>query len=118
MSVAFELEYHSFHPQLHLVPDRPWRAAPPAPFRRRRLVLGLVVGLLLVLLMLPIHALGGKTLAADAPAPGQEYVVRGGDTLASIARQADRADVAGMTRRLAAEVGSSVVVPGEHLRIP
>jgi hypothetical protein len=45
-------------------------------------------------------------------------VVESGDTLASIAQRADSADVSGLTQRLASEIGSTVVVPGEHLLIP
>jgi LysM domain len=45
-------------------------------------------------------------------------VVQSGDTLTSIARQVapDRADA--LVARLAAEAGSSTIVPGEHLLIP
>jgi hypothetical protein len=118
MSVAIELEYETFYPRLHVVPDRPVRTGPSARIRRRRVVLAAVVVGLLVLLMLPIRALGGKTLAGAAPTQGQEYVVKSGDTLASIAQRADAADAGGMTLRLANEIGSSVVVPGEHLLIP
>jgi hypothetical protein len=118
MSVAFEFEYETSYPRLQVVPERTIRTTPPARIRRRRLVLAAVVVGLLVLLMLPIRALGGKTLAGAAPTQGQEYVVKGGDTLTSIAQRADSADVAGMTRRLASEIGSTVVVPGEHLLIP
>jgi LysM repeat protein len=68
--------------------------------------------------MLPIRALGGRTIAGAAPAAGQIYVVQSGDTLASIAARVDRGNAAGMVRQLADEVGSSVIVPGEHLLIP
>ena len=118
MSVALELEYESFYPRLRALPDAPIRTAPPARIRRRRLVLALGVVAVLVLLMLPIRALGGKTLAGAAPTQGQEYIVKGGDTLASIAQRADAGNVASMTQRLANEIGSTVVVPGEHLLIP
>jgi hypothetical protein len=86
--------------------------------RARRVVLGVAVLILLVLLALPLRALGGSTLAEAAPARGQDYVVKPGDSLASIAAQVDRSDAASLTARLAAEVGSSVVVPGEHVFIP
>jgi hypothetical protein len=118
MSVALELEYETFYPRLQVVPERATRPVPPARLRRRRVMLAAVVIGLLVLLMLPIRALGGKTLAGAAPTQGQEYVVQSGDTLASIAQRVDRADVNGMTQRLAHEIGSTVVVPGEHLLIP
>jgi hypothetical protein len=118
MSVALELEYEEFYPRLRVVPDRPGRNRPSARVQRRRIILGAVVVILLVLLMLPIRALGGKTVAGAAPTAGQEYVVRSGDTLASIAGQVGGGNVAAMERQLAAEVGSSVLVPGEHLLIP
>jgi hypothetical protein len=118
MSVACELEYEFLHPPLRLVADRPPRSATSVQVRRRRVVLAAFVVTLLVLLTLPIQSFGGKTLAAATPTPGSEYVVRSGDTLVSIARQADAGDVAGMTRRLADQIGSTVLVPGEHLLIP
>jgi hypothetical protein len=119
MSVALELEYEAFHPRLQVVPDIPGRTGPSARVQRRRVILGVVVVVLLVLLMLPITALGGRTIAAgSAPVAGQEYVVRSGDTLASIAERVGGGNVAGLERQLAAEAGSSVVVPGEHLLIP
>jgi hypothetical protein len=76
------------------------------------------VATLLVLLALPIRAIGGSTLAQAAPAQGQEYVVKPGDTLASIAIRADPSHGGALSDRLAREVGSSVVVPGEHVFIP
>jgi diacylglycerol kinase family enzyme len=73
---------------------------------------------LLVLLALPIRSLGGSTLAQAAPAEGQEYIVKAGDSLASIAAQADPDHASALVARLASEVGSTVVVPGEHVFIP
>jgi hypothetical protein len=118
MSVALELEYEAIYPRLRVVPPPAPRTGPSAPVQRRRLVLAAVVVVLLVLLMLPIRALGGKTMAQSGPISGQEYVVQSGDTLASIATQVDRADEAGTEQRLASEVGSTVLVPGERLLIP
>jgi Tfp pilus assembly protein FimV len=118
MSVAFELEFEACRPRLHALPDQPARTAPSPRVRRRRVVLGLAVAILLVLLALPIRALGGSTLAQAAPAQGQEYIVKAGDTLASIATRADPARATSLSDRLAREVGSSVVVPGEHVFIP
>jgi hypothetical protein len=80
--------------------------------------MALVVAVALVLLALPIRALGGRTLAQEPPAQGQEYVVKSGDTLTSIAHGADPADTAGLAARLATETGSPFVVPGEHILIP
>jgi len=121
MSVAFELEHEAFYPRLQVVslpPRRPGRVAPSSAVQRRRVVLALAVLTLLVLLMLPIRALGGKTIAASSPTAGQEYVVRSGDTLASIATQVDPGRLAALVQQLAHEAGSAVVVPGEHLLIP
>jgi hypothetical protein len=118
MSVALELEYEVAYPRLRVVPSVPGRGSPSTAVQRRRVLLGVVVVVLLVLLMLPLRALGGKTIAGAAPTAGQEYVVRAGDTIASIAARAGGSNVTGMERRLAAEVGSTVVVPGEHLLIP
>jgi hypothetical protein len=118
MSVAFELEFEACRPRLYALPDQPARTAPSPRVRRRRVVLTAVVLVLLVLLALPVRVLGGSTVAQAAPAVGQEYVVKSGDTLASIAAQADRTNAASLTRQLAHEVGSTVVVPGEHVFIP
>ncbi len=122
MSVAFELEFEACRPRLYVLPDQPARLAPSPRVRRRRMVAGVVVAVavvvLLVLLALPIRALGGSTLAQAAPAQGQEYVVKAGDTLASIADRADPAHGAALTERLTRQVGSPVVVPGEHIFIP
>jgi hypothetical protein len=118
MSVALELEYGAFYPQLSVVPDLPLRTGPSARVQRRRVILGFLVVGLLVLLMLPVTALGGKTVADGAPTAGQKYVVRSGDTLASIASRVGGGNVAGIERQLASETGSTVLVPGEHLLIP
>jgi LysM domain len=120
MSVALELEYEAIYPRLRVVPPPPpgQRTSPSARVQRRRLLLGAVAVALLVLLALPIRALGGKTVAQSGPTAGQEYVVRSGDTLASIATQVDRTNVAGIEQRLASEAGSTVLVPGEQLLIP
>jgi Tfp pilus assembly protein FimV len=57
-------------------------------------------------------------LAQAPPSKGQVYVVKSGDTLASIAAQANPDRAGALTQELAREVGSSVVVPGEHVFIP
>jgi hypothetical protein len=118
MSVALELEYEEFYPRLQVVPDVPGRTGPSARVQRRRITLGVIVVVLLVLLMLPIRALGGQTVAGSAPIAGQEYVVQSGDTLASIAQRVGGGNVAALERQLAGEAGSTVLVPGEHLLIP
>jgi hypothetical protein len=118
MSVALEVEYEAFYPRLSVVPDVPGRTGTSPRVRRRRLILGAVVVVLLVLLMLPITAFGGRTIAVGTPSPGQEYVVRSGDTVASIAGRVGGGSVSGLERQLASEAGSRVLVPGEHLLIP
>jgi hypothetical protein len=118
MSVALELEYEEFYPRLRVVADVPHRVTPSPRVRHRRLALIAVGAILLVLLMLPIRALGGQTIAGSGPTQGQEYVVRSGDTLASIAAQVDGGHGARLEQQLAAETGSTVLVPGEHLLIP
>ena len=118
MSVAFELEYETCRPRLYVLSDQPARTAPSPRVRRRRVVVGAFVAILLVLLALPIRSLGGSTLAQAAPAQGQEYIVKAGDTLASIATRADPAHPVSLTGQLARETGTSSVVPGEHIFIP
>lgn len=118
MSVAFELEFEVCRPRLYALPDQPARTAPTPRVRRRRVVLGAVVLGLLVLLALPVRAFGGSTLAQAPPTAGQVYIVKAGDTLSSIAAQASPSRTAALTQQLAREVGSSVVVPGEHVFIP
>jgi hypothetical protein len=117
VSVALELEYEAAFPRLRVVPEWP-RRLPSRRVQHRRLILGLVVVGLLVLLALPIRAIGGHPIAGSAPAAGQVYVVQSGDTLTSIAQRVEPGHVAGLVQRLASEAGSSTIVPGEHLLIP
>ncbi len=118
MTVAYELEFATYRPQLYVVPDQPARTAPSPRVHRRRVVVGAAAAILLVLLALPIRALGGSTLAQAAPTQGQEYIVKAGDTLASIAKRADPASAASLAGQLVRETGTSLVVPGEHIFIP
>ena len=118
MTVAYELDFETYRPRLYVVPDPSLRNGSSRRVRRRRLVVGAVLAILLVLLALPIRALGGSTLAQAAPAQGQEYIVKAGDTLASIADRADPAHAASLTGQLVRETGTSFVVPGEHIFIP
>jgi Tfp pilus assembly protein FimV len=118
MTVAYELDFETYRPQLYVVPDQAERTAPSPQIRRRRVAVGAVLAILLVLLALPIRALGGSTLAQAAPAQGQEYIVKAGDTLTSIANRADPAHAASLTGQLVRETGTSLVVPGEHIFIP
>jgi ferric-dicitrate binding protein FerR (iron transport regulator) len=122
MSVAWELEFEACRPRLYALPDQPARSAPSPRVHRRRVVAGVALGALvvtlLVLLALPVRSFGGSTLAQAAPAQGQQYIVKPGDTLATIAAQADPTHTAALAARLAHEVGSPAVVPGEHIYIP
>ncbi len=119
MSVALEQEYETFYPRLQLVSGSATGGrATLTRVQKRRIAFVAALAILFVLLMLPIRALGGQTIVGASPSAGQVYVVQSGDTLHSIAARVDRGNVAGMTRRLAAEVGSGVIVPGEHLQIP
>ncbi len=118
MTVAYEIDFETYRPPLYVLPDQPARTAPSPRVRRRRVVAAAFVVALLVLLALPIRAFGGSTLAQAAPAQGQEYVVKAGDTLASIATRADPAHASSLTGQLVRETGTSLVVPGEHIFIP
>jgi hypothetical protein len=118
MTVAYELEFETYRPRLYVLPDQPARTAPSPRVRRRRVVVIAFVAALLVLLALPIRSLGGSTLAQAAPAQGQEYIAKTGDTLASIADRADPSQAASLVAQLVRETGSNVVVPGEHIFIP
>jgi hypothetical protein len=118
MSVAYELDFETYRPGLYVVPAPSPGTGRSPRVRRRRIVLAAVVVALLVLLALPIRALGGSTLAQAAPAQGQEYIVKAGDTLASIATRADPARAASLTDQLIRETGTNLVVPGEHIFIP
>ena len=95
--------------------------------RRRRVAVGLGVIVALILLSLPFQALGGRTVTGQlAPSgvttglpDGSLYVVEPGDTLASIAHRINpTGDQAALIRALRTTVGSSVVVPGEHIVLP
>jgi hypothetical protein len=118
MTVAYELDFETYGPRLYVLPDQPARTAPSPRVRRRRMVVVAVVVTLLVLLALPIRAFGGSTLDQASPAQGQGYIVKAGDTLASIATRADPAHATSLTGQLARETGTSQVVPGEHIFIP
>ena len=117
MTFAFQLKFEACRPRLYALPDQaartrlppgcaaagwswpPWSLACSSCWRCP-------------------SGLGGSTLAQAAPAQGQEYIVKAGDTLSSIAMQADPSNAALLTDGLAREVGSNVVVPGEHVFIP
>lgn len=99
----------------------------PTVERRRRLLLGLVAVAMLVLLALPLQALGGitatgKTAPGGVPSglvDGTLYVVQPGDTVASVAHQLNPSgNQAVLQSEIREVVGSSVLVPGEHLLLP
>ena len=82
---------------------------------------------LVVLLCLPIPALGTVTLSgkstpggtADGLADGSAYVVKQGDSLASIARRINPdGNIPQLVRQMAQQIGSEHVVAGEHLILP
>jgi LysM domain len=118
MTVAYELEFETSGSRLYVVGDDPTGTGVPPRVLGRRVAVGTVLVILLVLLALPLRALGGSTIAQVAPAQGQEYIVKAGDTLASIANRAEPANAASLAGQLARETGTSLVVPGEHIFIP
>jgi len=93
--------------------------------RRRLLVTSALVGALAVLAV-PGHVLGATTGAglsndlanASVLASGMDYVVQPGDTVGSIAREMNPTDPTIARKLLVDELGSTVVVPGEHVMIP
>lgn len=94
--------------------------------RCRRAAAAILVAGLLVLLALPISALGGRPAAhhPSPPSPGSAghqvtYVVQPGDTLWSIASRLDRGgDPRPLVRELATRIGSDAVYPGERIVVP
>jgi hypothetical protein len=94
--------------------------------RRHRALAALVVCGALTVLALPGHLFGataGTGLSNDLAsssvlASGMNYVVQPGDTVNSIARDMNPTDPAQARVLLVRELGSSVVVPGEHVLIP
>jgi len=94
--------------------------------RRRRTLAGIALVLSLGVLAMPGTSFGGVTdtgLATDLAsssvlASGMTYVVQPGDTVSSMAHMINPLDPARARAALVAEVGSSVVVAGEHVLIP
>jgi hypothetical protein len=94
--------------------------------RRQRVAAMLVVAGALTILALPGHVYGATTgtgLSTDLAnssvlASGMDYVVQPGDTINAIARDVNPTDPAEARTLLVDELGSSVVVPGEHVLIP
>jgi hypothetical protein len=94
--------------------------------RRQRLAATLVVLGALTILAIPGHVYGATTgagLSGDLAnssvlASGMNYVVQPGDTINSIARDMNPTDPAEARSLLVDELGSTVVVPGEHVLVP
>jgi hypothetical protein len=94
--------------------------------RRRRALVSLVIVGALTILALPGHTFGATTgagLSTDLAnssvlASGMDYVVQPGDTLNSIAHDVNPVKPSLARSLLVQELGSSVVVPGEHVLIP
>ena len=103
------------------------RSRKSAVLRRRRMLVGASVVAALLVLSLPIQALGGKTVTGQSALSGVTsglpdgsiYVVQSGDTVSSIAHRINPdGDQAALVRALRTTVGSPVVVPGEHIVLP
>ena len=94
--------------------------------RRIRLYAGLVLAGALVILLMPGAAFGGVTgtglstdIASSAElASGMVYVVQPGDTLSSISKMVNPVSPQNARTALVAQLGSSVVITGEHILIP
>jgi hypothetical protein len=108
---------------LTVVPDPRRVSRRVSPEVRRRRLLFVLIGLLLLALALPLSGTGGYS-HATGPALAETghpvtYVVQPGDTLWSIAQRVEpNADPRPLVARLAAQTGSDTVVPGEHLVLP
>ncbi len=94
--------------------------------RRRRLGAGVVLVGLLVALAAPVSALGGRP-ATGGPAPVGDaartkatvYVVRPGDSLATIAARLNGGKASpALASALASELGTSSLSPGERVIVP
>lgn len=94
--------------------------------RRRRSLVGAALVAGLVVLAWPGHAFGWENsvgLSTDVAtssvlSAGMDYVVQPGDTVGTIARLINPVTPALARRALVRELGSAVVVPGEHVIVP
>jgi hypothetical protein len=106
-------------------PGRPGRVT----YIRRRVAAAGVVVLLMVLVAIAADAalarIGGGPLTTTGattgqePVASQEWVVRPGDTIWTIAQAIDpRGDVRPLVDQLSAEVGNAALYPGEVIQLP
>lgn len=94
--------------------------------RRRRAAAAMILLGALTILAMPGHLFGATTgaglstdLAASSTlASGMDYVVQPGNTVISIAREMNPTNPSLARSLLVHELGSTVVVPGEHILIP
>ena len=94
--------------------------------RKNRLYAGLVLVGALMILALPGAAFGGVTgtglstdIASSAElASGMVYVVQPGDTISSISHMVNPVNPEIAKSVLVAQLGSNVVISGEHILIP
>ena len=90
--------------------------------RRRRIAASAILGLVATFLLLspvPSASAGSGILSSSsALSAGQTYVVQGGETLSTIARLVNPEHPSIAYSALQREIGSTVVIPGEHLLIP
>jgi len=94
---------------------------------RRRVVVGFAVAVAIIVMALPLRALGTVTISGQQTPgglpsglmDGTVYVVQPGDTLAGIAHQLNpTANQKSLVAQMAKELGSSTVVAGEHVLLP
>jgi hypothetical protein len=106
-------------PSIHRRPRRRVSAG----VRRRRALL-VVTALLVVGLALPLGGSGGSShpsgpALAETPGQSVAYTVQPGDTLWSIAQQADpTGDPRPLVSQMEAQTGSNTVTPGQHITVP
>ncbi len=94
--------------------------------RRRRSAVALAAALSIVILAWPGHAFGGVNASgvhvdqatSSQLSSGMVYVVTAHDSIDSLARAINPWNPSAARRALVHELGSSVVVPGEHVLIP
>jgi hypothetical protein len=116
----------SLPPQLSTAPERRAMVRAQTLARRRRTVAVVVVLTAVTLLAMPLRALGAVTVDGRATpgavpaglAPGSLVTVHQGDTIRSIAMRVNPGRLAVVEHEIATSVGSTTLVPGEHVIIP